>query len=333
MNFTLNILFSGFGPSAGRPLNSKDVHSFGSGYPHGDGISQPGVLSVTPSPISVTSSQPGNIIQNGRVQPPSLGGSSFLNRPISSGKIPSSGSQTGGETHGSSGGPTSRPSILAGRKPTILDSNKLIDSTGVSGSGPSSSSFGSQPSSRPTIPTYGSTSANLPDSSPSTHRAQPNRGDSPYGRDNYSEGRSPISGNTPFSGNAGNNQLGPSTGGQISSSPNRLGDINNQAASYPNQPIVPSNQQGSYLNQPDSFSNQPSSSGQPNSYGNAGGIGSSSSGYPPSTDVSAGLRALFKLPPGFCLVRCDTLRTGQISLTPDQIKDAFSSSGQGKEQF
>lgn len=49
--------------------------------------------------------------------------------------------------------------------------------------------------------------------------------------------------------------------------------------------------------------------------------------YPLSTDVLAGLRNAFKLPPGLCLVQCDTLKPDQVSLTPAQIKDAFASSG------
>lgn len=45
------------------------------------------------------------------------------------------------------------------------------------------------------------------------------------------------------------------------------------------------------------------------------------------SDIMARLRAAFKLPPGFCLVRCDSLKTSQISLTPDQVKDAFTAAG------
>lgn len=46
-----------------------------------------------------------------------------------------------------------------------------------------------------------------------------------------------------------------------------------------------------------------------------------------SSDVYNGIRNAFKLPPGLCLVRCDTLRADQQSLTPQQAHDAFVSSG------
>lgn len=52
-------------------------------------------------------------------------------------------------------------------------------------------------------------------------------------------------------------------------------------------------------------------------------------GGPDSTtsDVYNAIRNAFKLPPGLCLVRCDTLRTEQQSLTPQQAHDAFISAG------
>lgn len=53
----------------------------------------------------------------------------------------------------------------------------------------------------------------------------------------------------------------------------------------------------------------------------------SQSQSPITSDIMARLRDAFKLPPGFCLVRCDTLKTGQVSLTPEQVKDAFTSAG------
>lgn len=46
-----------------------------------------------------------------------------------------------------------------------------------------------------------------------------------------------------------------------------------------------------------------------------------------TTDVYNAVRNAFKLPPGLCLVRCDTLRSDQQSLTPQQAHDAFTSSG------
>lgn len=61
--------------------------------------------------------------------------------------------------------------------------------------------------------------------------------------------------------------------------------------------------------------------------GSNGENGSGSSSGAPSSDVFDGLRNIFKLPPGLCLVRCDTVRPGQ-SLTPDQIRDTIESGGQ-----
>lgn len=54
--------------------------------------------------------------------------------------------------------------------------------------------------------------------------------------------------------------------------------------------------------------------------GNGGSLGQQ------STDALSGFRKIFKLPPGLCLVRCDTLKPGQV-LTTEQIRDAFASSG------
>ncbi|XP_055323837.1 hornerin isoform X3 [Sitodiplosis mosellana] len=62
-------------------------------------------------------------------------------------------------------------------------------------------------------------------------------------------------------------------------------------------------------------------------YTNGENGSSGPSGAPSATDALDGLRNVFKLPPGLCLVRCDTLRPGQ-SLTADQMRDAIESSGQ-----
>lgn len=51
---------------------------------------------------------------------------------------------------------------------------------------------------------------------------------------------------------------------------------------------------------------------------------------PPSTsDIYAGIRNILKLPPGLCLVKCDTLREGQSPLTEDQIRDWYDSTRPG----
>lgn len=46
-----------------------------------------------------------------------------------------------------------------------------------------------------------------------------------------------------------------------------------------------------------------------------------------TSDVYNAIRNAFKLPPGLCLVRCDTLRSDQQSLTPQQAHDVFTSAG------
>lgn len=46
-----------------------------------------------------------------------------------------------------------------------------------------------------------------------------------------------------------------------------------------------------------------------------------------TSDVYNAIRNAFKLPPGLCLVRCDTLRSDQQTLSPQQAHDAFISAG------
>lgn len=69
----------------------------------------------------------------------------------------------------------------------------------------------------------------------------------------------------------------------------------------------------------DSFGqNRPTSTGD----GTGGTSGTGGTGVL-STDAIEALRKAFKLPPGLCLVKCDTLRSGQV-LSQDQMKDALS---------
>lgn len=49
--------------------------------------------------------------------------------------------------------------------------------------------------------------------------------------------------------------------------------------------------------------------------------------FPSTSDLMTRIRNAFKLPPGICLVRCDSLKSDQVSLTPEQVKDAFASAG------
>lgn len=39
----------------------------------------------------------------------------------------------------------------------------------------------------------------------------------------------------------------------------------------------------------------------------------------PASDIYAGLREILKLPQGFCLVKCDTLKPGQTPLSADDV--------------
>lgn len=39
----------------------------------------------------------------------------------------------------------------------------------------------------------------------------------------------------------------------------------------------------------------------------------------PTSDIYAGLREILKLPEGFCLVKCDTLKPGQTPLSADDV--------------
>lgn len=91
-----------------------------------------------------------------------------------------------------------------------------------------------------------------------------------------------------------------STNGQTGS------QIPSLSQTLPGQKIIPFNQPQTDLTGPSSNTNQPSSQ---------------------TSDIMTQLRNAFKLPPGFCLVRCDSLQPGQISLTPEQVKDAFALSG------
>lgn len=43
----------------------------------------------------------------------------------------------------------------------------------------------------------------------------------------------------------------------------------------------------------------------------------------PSSDIYEGIRNILKLPPGLCLVKCDTLREGQTPLSEDQVRDWY----------
>lgn len=313
---------SGFGPSATRSSsNLKDLQTFGTGFSStGDHIAQNGVLSVTPAPITVTTDSSGNIYQPNRSQPSNVGGSSFLNRPISNGKPKSTSSDT---DH------TTRPSILAGRKtiPSNLDNNSFDSSP---------SSFGMQLTSRPSLSNYGSTGSNFLESSLPSQRMQPNRGSydsrivtggqpSPYdtststtSENAFDRSRAP---GAPGSGSYDRKFNKPSVndGDRSKSTTDLISHPSNSPSlsQTSSQPSIstPSIQPGG------SVSTDGSRIESPADHGTEFEISQ------PGTDSLSKLRNAFKLPPGLCLVRCDTLKPGEYSLTPEQIRDAFIASG------
>lgn len=224
-------------------------------------------------------------MQPGRSTPP-LGSSSFLNKPIGSGKT------TGPQIDITNG----RPSILAGRKPSQNPDNngQYVDGTNIAG--------------RP-----GSTNAN---------HGSPQDGGLSHGRP--SAGTKTTGHNlTPYNQLSGGSSDPSSSGRQ---QPNRGGLYDSSSSGLPDsgrthvlggdrlQPDQ-SRTGGSSHGKPstDAFGQHPNL--------DAGGEG----GVPniPSTDVLADLRRAFNLPPGLCLVKCNVLRPDQKPLTPEQIRDAF----------
>lgn len=284
-------MFEGFGPSNGRTPSSdrsKDVYSHG--YPSGVD-SHPGSLSSTiPSSSSITDQHPGIHSQNGRL-PPTIGSDTFLNRPVTS----------NGQNGRSTSQPVdnTRPSILATRRPTSngIGTGKLID--GTNGPNHSSSQNGFTPS----------TDSGLTNGRPST---RPNSNSHSPG---YNAG-------SPDSTSQSKNQPIRSGSYDSTGSPNSFPDNGRIPAGSVFQPIDQNrNRDSSHSKQPinalDQTHGRPSSSSDNSNSGSPNGQ--------PSTDVLSNFKNIFKLPPGLCLVRCETLRPGQ-ALTPDQIKNAIESS-------
>lgn len=281
----------GYGPSPTRLPSDRIKEPYGHGYPSTIDSQQPGVINAGPG--SVTEQQPGVHTHSGRPNP-NLGSSSFLNQPISSGKTPSN-----VDTNGRA------PSILAGRKngsngSNGFDTGKLIDGT----------NRGGQPSNYNPSHETGSTNG---------------RGRQPYGPNSQRQGNTNNIGSPDTPSSSGRNH--PNRGGSYDTShPNRGGPYD--TSGYPDgKPHTNGNPSDSSKNHIGSnIGKLPTDTyGQtrPDSIGENGNIGTNL----PSTDVLTGLRNAFKLPPGLCLVRCDTLRAGQNSLTPEQIRDAYISSG------
>lgn len=216
-------------------------------------------------------------------------GSSFLNQPISSGKPTGAHIDTNGRA----------PSILAGRKngSNGLDAGKLIDGTTHRGNQPSPSTI--YGASHENVPTNGRTS---PSNRLSTSGSQLPSYSSISSPDALPGRSQPIRSGTYDTNGYPDGRLPSTTTGL--------------------QPIDQSRAVSSLSGRPSTDAYGQTRSGSIGENGNAGGSNGS-----PSTDVLTGLRNAFKLPPGLCLVRCDTLRSGQTSLSTDQIRDAFISSG------
>lgn len=108
----------GYGPASRIPISGKDaVGTFGSGYPSYLDSSNPNPsnFATHPSPGVISNVQPNGNIQSGRIaatQPPVIGSSSFLNKPIAN--KPTSSSQGNGFNQNAQ----NKPSILSGRKAT-----------------------------------------------------------------------------------------------------------------------------------------------------------------------------------------------------------------------
>lgn len=197
-----------------------------------------------------------------------------------------------------------RPSILAGRKPGSngSDGGKIIDGSGQTS--PGSGQPGSQTGFGPSHDGISTTNGRLPS----------NRGgnDLPSNLPSYNQINGGGRGSPDTSSPSG--RLQPIRSGSIDTSSNGYPDSGRPHIGTGLQPIDHSRKQSG-----DGYSK----THRPGTIDN----GSGSSSGSPSTDVLDGLRNVFKLPPGLCLVRCDTLRPGQV-LTPDQIRDAIESGGQ-----
>lgn len=286
--------FKGFGPNSRTPPSDriKDVYSHG--YPSGVDSQTGSLTNPSPGSSSLTDQHPGIQTSNGR-GPSSLGSDTFLNRPV-----------TSNGQNGRTNQPVdaSRPSILATRRPISNGGGigKLIDGSNVAGSN-SPGSF------TPQTGDGGSTTGRLPSRSGSNSNLPSYHGST---SDGSSPGKNqPIrSGSYDTTGNGNGNGSGYPDSGRTTSNNgfHPIDQSRNRDSSNSKQPSDTFDQ-----NQ-----NKPSSSHSANA-------GSATTGQP-STDGLSAFRNVFKLPPGLCLVRCESLKPGQ-ALTADQIKDAFVSSG------
>lgn len=140
------------------------------------------------------------------------------------------------------------------------------------------------------------------------------------------------SANSRLNGGPDNINAGGGNGQQPGGYDSTSGDNNGSQQRQPNYQGRPSGGGQSPLN-PNTASSQDNRGGQPDvRYPIRTGTDNSVGPYPrapdaTTSDVYNAIRNAFKLPPGLCLVRCDTLRSDQQSLTPQQAHDAFTSAG------
>lgn len=271
----------------------KDVYS--NGYTSGSDSHPNAPSNVGPNSGSLTDRNAGTPSTNGRgPSVTTLGSDSFLNRPVN----PNSGqSNQNGKTSGSSSpNENGRPSIQATRRPNSSGSGpgKLIDASNDGNTRNNGNSHG----------TY----------TPSTDHG----GGSLNGRQPHQDGR--RHGTGPSSSNYGNTNAGsPDNSAQNKNSPIRSGTYDSSVNGRGGHSDGDKAQNGNNLQPYDQTRNRNPSGGKETS-------DSGSPSGPQSTDSLSGFRNVFKLPPGLCLVKCETLRPGQ-ALTSDQIRDAFVSSG------
>lgn len=273
------------------------------GYTGGSDSHPNGPLNTNQHSGPITDQNSGTHFSNGRGPSSSkLGSDSFLNRPVHS-NVGQSGKTTGPSSE------NGKPSILATRKPNF------------NGSGPGKLTDGS--TTHPHINSHGSHSPTT-DVSSSNGRPLHRHGSGPNSpsnenantgsADNVSHGR-----NQPIrSGDYGTSQNGHGGHGHSDNGKTPTGNGNG---------LQPYDQT---RNRTPSFGKDTSNAfdqihGRTPANIDSSGNGGTQTG-PQTTDVLSGFRNVFKLPPGLCLVKCDSLKPGQ-ALTSDQIRDAFISSG------
>lgn len=317
---TNHLIFGeGFGPNGNRLApsdRSKDLYNHG--FTSGSDSHSNGPINANPNSGSITDQNSGTNFPNGRGSPSTLGSDSFLNRPVNPN---SHGSQNG---NGKTTGPSNenvRPSILATRRPIYNGSgpNKLIDATNTNGGG-----------------------SHTHTNSHGTHTPSTDGGSS-NGRQSQRHGTGPnppnyVNTNTGSPDNVSHNKNPPIRSGGYDTSGNGHGGHGQHSDNGKSQTGNGGNGLQPYdqmRNKNPSFGKETSDTfdqthGRIPSNVDSGGNGIPSSGSQ-TTDVLSGFRNVFKLPPGLCLVKCDSMKPGQ-ALTSDQIRDAYASSGLNGKQ-